>query len=296
MADGIVYLTADFTAAVGTQTTATIERSVSGTGGPWTLLGTVDLLSQVGSFTDTLAPFDTPLYYRWTGSPGAAVITQGPITEASTGSVVLRDPLRPWANLNLQLCASMSQAVTEACGPLAPDLVWVGLGDKTYRADANLFDVYDARVPADVYGVRKRLDGSMKILSKTLVGKDAVETFFAAGGPIAIHLPAIYGFPDAVVQPGDVVETYVSGARDQRIPLRIWEIPFTVVDQPLGPVQGTECANWCAVETAYPTFAALTATGYTWSQVASGIAVCPSGEIDGFGIGPFGDGPFGDGG
>lgn len=295
MSDGVIYLTADFTAAAGTQTTALVQRGPSATG-PWTDLGTVDLLSQVGTFTDTLVPLGTPVWYLWTGTPTTAFILQGPFTEEDDGAVLLRDPLRPWANITPELCTSMTQALSETCGPQSPDIVWLGLGPKVYRADANLPDVYNSRVPADIYGVRKRLDGSFRLLTKNLTGKDAVETFFAAGGPIAIHLPAVYGFPDAVVQPHDVTEEYYSDRIDQRLAIRLWDVPFTVVDQPLGPVQGTECANWCAVATAYPTFAALTATGFTWSQVASGIAVCPSGEIDGFGIGPFGDGPFGDGG
>lgn len=271
MSDGIVYLTADFTAATGTQTTATVERGLSATG-PWTLIGMVDLLAQVGSFTDTLAPFDVNIWYRWSGFPAGAgsIIVQGPFFETSTGGVQLRDPLRPWANLDLSFCANMTQAMAEICGPIDPAIIWVGLGDKTYRADANLFDVYNSRTPADIYGVRKRLDSSLKILTKTLAAKDAVETFFSAGGPIAIHLPTIYGFPDAVVQPGDVEEAYLS--QDQRRPIRMWEAPFTIVDTPIGPTQGTACANWCAVRDTYATFADLTATGFTWAQVAAGAA------------------------
>lgn len=295
MSDGIVYLTVDFTAAPGTQTTATVERGTSATG-PWTLLATVDLLGEIGSYTDTAAPLDVALWYRWTGSPGGTAIVQGPFTETSSGTVLLKDPLRPWANLELSFCETPQQALAEICGVNGPELVWVGLGNKTYRADANLFDVYNARVPADIYGVRKRLDSEMRIFSKTLAAKDAVETLFAGGGPLQLQLPVEYGFPDAIVQPGDLTEAYLSGVRDQRRPLRLWEVPFTVVDRPLGPSQGTECANWCAVATAYPTYAQLTASGYTWGQVASGIAVCPSGELDGFGFGPYGDGPYGDGG
>ncbi len=34
-----------------------------------------------------------------------------------------------------------------------------------------------------------------------------------------------------------------------------------------------DTANWCAVEEQYPTFAALTATGLTWGQIAQGQAV-----------------------
>lgn len=294
MSDGIVYLTADFTAAAGTQTTATVERATSATG-PWTLIGNVTLVSEVGTFYDTTAPLDTNVWYRWTGDPDGPTIVQGPYVEVSTGTVLLKDPLRPWANLELSFCATPQLALAEICGPTAPDLIWVGFGEKVYRADANLFDVYGSRVPADIFGVRKRLDGELRILSKTLTAKDAVETLFAYGGPIQIQTPAVYGLPDIIVQPGDLTEDYLAGVRDQRRPYRLWTAPFTIVDAPLGPVQGTAESNWCAVAEAFPTYADLTASGYTWGQVASGEATGgPS--VDGFGEGGFGDGPFGDGG
>lgn len=293
MADGIVYLTADFTAAPGTQTTATVERALSATG-PWTLIGSADLLAQVGIFYDTTTPLDANVWYRWTGDPGGTTIVQGPYIEVSTGTVLVKDPLRPWANIELDFCASPQQAIGALCGPQSPELVWAGFGDKTYKADANLFDVYNSRVPVDIYGVRKRLDGEMKILSKSLAAKDAVETLFAGGGPVQVQTPVIYGLPDIVVQPGDVSEDYIS--EDQRRPYRLWDAPFTVVDAPLGPKQGTAEANWCVIAELYPTYADLTAAGFTWAQIASGEAGGGGPAIDGFGEGMFGDGPYGDGG
>lgn len=292
MADGIVYLTADFTAAPGTQVSATVERGLTATG-PWTLIGNVDLLSEVGVFYDTSAPLDTNVWYRWTADTGDIII-QGPYIEVSTGTVLLKDPLRPWANLELLFCSTVQQALAEICDPTVPDLVWVGFGDKVYRSDANLFDVFNSRTPADIYGVRKRLDGEMRILSKTLAAKEAVETLFAWGGPIQIQTPAVYGLPDIIVQPGDVTETYIS--QDQRRPFRLWDAPFTIVELPLGPKQGTAEANWCVIAEEFPTYADLTASGFTWAQVASGEAGGGGPSIDGFGEGMFGDGPFGDGG
>lgn len=296
MADGIVYLSFDFTVFASTQTTARIERGPTASG-PWTFLNDVPLLSEAGSYYDTTAPINQGIWYRVTGTPGTfiPVYILGPFFEnVDDRTVLLKDPLRPWANLTLDLCTSMTQALGLTCDSGLANGIWVGLDDKVYRSDANMFDVYNARVPADIYGVRKRLDSGMRILTKTIGAKDATETFFAAGGPVQIQTPAVYLFPDAIVQPGDVTEEYLT--QDQRRPIRMWSVPFTVVDAPIGPAQGTECANWCAVADAYPTFATLTASGYTWGNVASGTAVCPSGGLDGFGIGPFGDGPFGDGG
>lgn len=287
--DGIVYVTADFTAAPGTQTTATVERGTSATG-PWLLLGSVDLLGQVGIFYDTTAPLDTALWYRWTGDPGGTTIVQGPFTEVSDGSVLLKDPLRPWANITLTFCASAQQAYAAACASEGPELVWAGFGEFVRRADASLFDVYDAEMPADVYGRRKRLNGQLRLFSRTLEARDAVETLFTAGGPLQLQMPDVYGWPDAFLQPLDLTEAYRS--EDQRRPYRLWSAPFTLVPRPEGPTQGTATANWCAVAEAYPTYAELTASGLTWADVAAGGA----GVTDGFGIGPFGDGPFGDGG
>lgn len=295
MSDGIVYLTADFTGAPLTQTEATVERGTSSTG-PWTLIGTVDLLSEVGVFYDTSAPLDTEVWYRWTGNRGGFTIVQGPYIELGDGTVLLKDPLRPWANISMSFCETPQQALAEICGPNAPDLVWVGLGDKVYRADANLFDIYDDTTPADIYGRRKRLDSELRILTRTLAAASAVETLFAAGGPLQLQLPAVYGWPDAFIQPGDLTEAY--RFPDQRKPVRVWTAPFTVVDQPLGPVQGPACANWCALADTYATYADLVAAGLTWGEVLDGTAICPDGPPgeDGFGIGPYGDGPYGDGG
>jgi hypothetical protein len=292
MADGVIYLTADFTAAVGTQTTATIARGLSATG-PWVVLDTVALLGEVGQYYDTSVPLDTVVWYRWTGSPGGTTIVQGPYIEPSDGTVLLKDPLRPWADVTLDFCDSPSTAAALLCSPTGPELVWVGFGNEVRRSDANLFDIYQSETPADLWGRRKRLDGSLQILAKTLAASDALHALFTAGGPIQVQMPAVYGFPDAYIQPGDVTRAYLNGQRDQRMPFRLWSAPFTVVDRPVGPKQGTDTANWCALQDEFATYADLAASGLTWAQVASGAAVSPD---DGYGLGPYGSGPYGDGG
>lgn len=292
MADGIIYLTADFTAQPGTQTTATIERGLSATG-PWVLLDTVDLLAEVGQYYDTDVPLDTVVWYRWTGLPGNRTIVQGPYIEPGTGIVLLKDPLRPWANVTAEFCANPSTIAAQLCSPTGPRIIWTGFGDEVRRSDADLFDVYQAEHPADLYGRRKRLDGSLQLLAKTLDASDALHALFTAGGPIQIQMPGVYGWPDAYVQPGDVTRGYLPSARDQRLPFRLWSAPFTVVDRPVGPKQGTDTANWCAVNDEWPTYQDMINAGFTWGQVASGAAVSPD---DGYGLGPFGSGPYGDGG
>lgn len=276
MAGGVVYLTVDYVAAAGTQTSATLERGPSAMG-PWEFLRDVPLLGEVGSTYDTAAPLDTPLWYRWTSDLGDVVV-QGPFTELSNGSVFLKDPGRPWANLEMSFCEDGPHPVARAlCAQAGPDFVWVAHGTKTRRADAGLFDRVNSSTPADVYGRRKRLDGSMEFFSKTLAGIEAVDALFDAGGPLQLQMPPEYGWPDNFVQPLDLDEDYIS--RNQRLPFRLWNAPFTIVDsgQIVGPIQGTACANWCTVEETWPTFADMTAAGGTWLDVASGETQCGSG-------------------
>lgn len=278
MPGGVIYLTADFTAAPGTQTTATLERGLSATG-PWEFLRDVPLLGQVGSTYDTTVPLDTPVWYRWTGQPGDAVIVQGPFTELSAGSGFLKDPVRPWANIELSICEDGPYPVARAlCDQAGPEFVWVAHGTKTRRVDAGLFDRLDSQTPADVYARRKRLDGHMEFFSKTLAGMDQVDALFDAGGPLQLQLPPEYGWRDAFVQPMDLDENYIS--RNQRLPFRRWDAPFTIVDSSAatGPIQGTECANWCTVDETWATFADMTAAGGTWGDIAAGTTQCPGGE------------------
>jgi hypothetical protein len=296
MADGVLFLSVDFTAAPGTQTMATLERGLSATG-PWVYLRDVGLTGEVGVTFDTTMPLDTPVWYRWVGTPGDVEIIQGPFTEVSDGTVLLKDPFRPWANLAFDFCSTPSAANDLVCTPGGPEYVWARFGDEDRRVDAGLFDRLNSETPADVYGRRKDYDSSWRFFTRSLAAKDAVYELFTAGGPLQIQAPAIYGVPDAFMQPGDLRKAYLTDRIDQRIPYRIWSTPVTKVDPIVaGPVQGNVCSNWCAVEEAFPTFADMTAAGGTWMDIAAGTTQCPDGPLDGFGFGAFGDGPFGDGG
>ncbi|WP_328902284.1 hypothetical protein OHR86_22345 [Streptomyces sp. NBC_00441] len=265
----------DFTGAPGTDTSYALERATTATG-PYTLIAVaVPLLAEQDVYTDTTAPFSVPLYYRATGDQTGAVTTYtaGPLDQA--GQVWLRDPLRPWADLALDFCDAAQSGHVPGCTQPNPELVWVGLGDERWRADAGLFDVLNSETPADVWARRKHTDTSIIFFTRTLAAADRVYELFTAGGPLFLQLPPEYGWSDAFVQPGDVAMSRIS--RDQRRPERRWEVPITVVDRPLGPAQGTACANWCALPDAYPTYGDLP-SGLTLADLAGGNVLCPGGE------------------
>lgn len=263
-----------FTSTAGTDTSYALERATTVTG-PYTLIAVAaPLLAEQAVYTDTTAPFGVPLYYRATGDQSGAVTTYtaGPLDQA--GQVWLRDPLRPWADLALDFCDAAQSGHVPGCAQPDPELVWVGVGDETWRADAGLFDVLNAESPADVWARRKHADSSLTFFTRTLAAIDRVYALFTAGGPLLLQLPPEYGVGDRFVQPGDLTMSRIS--RDQRRPERRWEVPVTVVDRPLGPAQGTACANWCALAEAYPTYGDLP-SGLTLADLAAGDVICPGG-------------------
>lgn len=259
----------DLTPSGGTDTFATVERGPSAAG-PWTELRTVPLLDLQAVFIDATAPLDVPVYYRITGNDvGTQAV--GPITVDSLGMVWVKDPLRPWATVAFDLCETADE--DPECAPNTPEYIWVGFGDEQWRADALLLDRLNAETPADVYGRRKYMDGSFRVITRSLAARDAVYTLFTAGGPVLVQLPAVYGWADAYVQPDTVQQEYFR--QDQRVPDRLFIVPFTRVDAPVGPVQGALCATWCEVAETFATFADLTAAGGTYLDLADGSLVCP---------------------
>lgn len=258
-----------------------VERALSATG-PWTRIGQVNTVSGVGFFYDNTVPYDTPVWYRAVQIllisdppfevPGMAM---GPFTLVGSGNVVLSDPNRPWADIEFGFCATPEALSRAACVPGGVEFVWSRFGSRTRRVDAGLFDRLDSETPADIYARRKNLDSGALVLTKTLDAIDRMYELFTAGGPLYLRAPAAYGRTDYYLQPGDLTEDHLSELIDQRFPHRLWSFPYTLVDPVFAVQQGTDCANWCAVADAFPTFADLTATGDTWTEVATGVTVCP---------------------
>lgn len=256
----------DYTPSVGTHTTATLYRGLSATG-PWVEIRTVDLLGEQAYTVDNTAPLDTPVWYRSVSDVGTEFI-DGPETIVTAGGAGwLRDPGRPWADIELFGCDSADPF----CNP--PDVLsWVGFEGTRQAVDASLVEILNDERPSDIWARRKNHAGSFRLLSRTLAMMRRVYELFTAGGPLFLQLPPVYGWDDDFVQPLDLDRDYIS--RDQRRPERLWTAPYRLVYRPVGPIQGATCSNWCAVEDAFPTFADMTAAGGTWGDVAQGTVQC----------------------
>lgn len=272
-----VVLRTEFTATGSL--TAVVERSIDGgvtwtavRGSPVTLVGPAPGAgNRIGYLYDTEMPLDVAVQYRSTNNLGT-VTTAGPVTVVSSGFAWLKDPARPWANIRLDDCSD-TPVPTKCSTPLtepAIGLVGDGLGSEEYAADFTLFPILNRTRPADVYAYRKDATTSWRVVSKTLTSMNTLKTFYAWGGPILLQLPPVYGWPDRYYQPAEAVVSRLS--RDLRVPYRLWDVPLTVVDVPIGAAQGTCENNWCILGTTYATWAALNATGLTWGDVVEGDA------------------------
>lgn len=258
----------DYVAAAGTQLTADLYRGLSATG-PWEFLRSFDLLGQEAYAVDNTAPLDVPVWFRSVADDDTEFIA-GPDTIVTAGGAGwMRDPGRPWADIELTTC----DAPDPLCEP-ADVLSWVGLGTLGRPTDATLTEILNDERPADVFGRRKNLTSEINFFSRTLAMKTKVYELFTEGGPLFLQLPPEYGWDDDFVQTqGDLTEDYI--VRDQRRPWRRWAAAIRTVYRPSGPIQGAICSNWCDVNSAFPTYADMTAAGGTWGDVAEGTVQCP---------------------
>lgn len=259
----------DYVASAGTQTSADLYRGLSATG-PWEFLRSTELLGQQDYLVDNTAPLDTNVWYRTVANDGTTFIT-GPTMIVDGGFAGwLRDPGRPWADIEMFVCENPDPL----CDP--PDeLAWVGFGDFEEDADVSFTEILNDDKPSDTWARRKSLRTVISLLSRTLAMRARVRQLFTAGGPLFLQLPDVYGWDDDFIQtpPGSTLTT-IYKSRDQRRPLRVYSTPVRTVRRPLGPIQGAICSNWCDVNAAWPNYTAMTAAGGDWGDIAEGTTQC----------------------
>lgn len=230
-----------------------------------------------------------------TAEPEAWLLNVSDATFSAGARVGVRSFTAP-GNTNVSPVLLFDNFLAEEFAPSSVDIAWVGFRDKVRAADAGLFPVLDAERPADVFARRKDITTAITFLSRSLGALQGIYELFTAGGPLLVQVPleygmaAPYGQRDRYYQPEDLTEAYLSV--DQRKTYRMWSAPVTAVEAPIGEPQGTDTANWCALEETYPTMGAYASSGYTWAQAASGAAVTI--DLPGlYGSGPYGSGPYG---
>lgn len=192
----------------------------------------------------------------WAASPS--------VTLAQPSSIGwLKDPARPRLNIPLQ-CGSADIAAPCDTGAGA---YFIGLAGRQFAADAKTMDIPGAARGTAAYSARKDFTSTLRLVTRTLPDRDALEAILATGAPLLLQLPPEYGERDQYVQVGQYTEDRLTN--DHRTPWRAFTLPYVVEDAPIGPAQGPAGMNWADLS-AYPTWTALKATGKTWGDLSGG--------------------------
>ena len=188
------------------------------------------------SVEDYEAPIGQPVSYRMETHSAAGGLTGfatfGPVTLSVPGSSMcwVKDPVEPYRNVLLR-------------ASVPPD--W------SRPAQATEYRIRGRRNSVMLYDVRGGLTGTLQVWTLTDAERQALHFATDTGNPLLIQFSPGLGIEDAYVSVGDTTEARVIGYAGE--PRRLWSLPLTQVDQPIGGVVGT--AGWTVrdVATTYAT-------------------------------------------
>lgn len=199
------------------------------------------------------------------GQTVTTLASGGSVTMASNSLLWLTDPLRPGLDRSLNLCPT---GVSGCTGPTG--IFFRSGGPLARSADQQVNAMANRSRPVVTSRDRKAPTSELGIVSRTLVDRDDVVALTAAGTPLMLRAPAIYGYPDRYLAIGDTREDLVT--LDHRVPVRSWTLPWAEVDAPVGGAQGVPETRYGDLCTNYATWTALVAAGHTWEAVMQGAA------------------------
>lgn len=223
----------------------TLWRIVGGTQslvrGPDGPMQNVQLSSSQLTVEDYEAPLGTPLTYRGvltdpTTGAYRGDLTGLPITLDVTDPSMcwIKDPIEPWRNVLLGISA-------------APD--W------TRPIEQTEYRVRGRRNSVILSDVRAGLVGTFQVWTTTDDQRAALHFALDTGNPLLVQVPPGLGLDDMYVAVGEAGEPrFVPYGSEQR---RLWQLPATQVDAPIGGVSGT--AGWTVrdLATTMPTVTAV---------------------------------------
>lgn len=214
-------------------------------------------------FYDTELPLDTNVWYRMDSSQAisAAFADAGPVSVASSGTIWLKDPVRPAHDVQASV---VGRDFDPTCVPTSGVII-VGFDASQYAGAGGRFEVEDSTYPTVVSRPRKSFTSTMSLVTKLITDRDRVRTLLGSGGVLLVQTPAAWGYGDMYIDIGDTTETRL--ARDHRKPWRAWQLPFAVTQRPAGLQFGVDAARWMDLCDVYATWGAIETAGKTWLDV-----------------------------
>lgn len=212
-----------------------------------------------GSAPTTLPLYGDEIYLTQTGLTTVDAATTSIVP--SQGGGWWTDPLHPATKVRLQVDLD----ARECKGPFG--VVYLGVGEETFPADASLAEVNDAVNPIATWNRRKSGRSSIRLGILSDADLSAVKALHSSGAPLFLQINSAYREADAYGLHGDVATPRVHG--DQRVPWFVVGSSFGKTGPPVGPAEGTLKTRYMDLNR-YPTFAAATAAGVTWLDALQG--------------------------
>lgn len=113
------------------------------------------------------------------------------------------------------------------------------LDDRSRTARAAVLQPLGRATPIVVSETRSSVQSGLTVITDTLTDRDAMWAVLAGGSALLLNVPPSldWGVTWEYVSIGDVSESYVAGGASES---RIFALPYTVVDRPIGSLQ----AQW----------------------------------------------------
>lgn len=207
----------------------------------------------------------------WTGTPNNSTsVFTGPSRIQAQATVTFGTPDRSLVDMSEPVLLS---------DPIAPQLMqWFTLsdiGDLTYPARTNESDVLGKRFRIGATQVRGMETGQLSLVTYTAAQADTADRLLGVGRIVLLRNPnPAYPETDWYLLIKDVTKARPSGANARRAE-RIWTIPFTRVERPIGLINATTLTTWSEVRAVH-TWGSLRQNATDWLDVSvSAPAVAP---------------------
>lgn len=203
----------------------------------------------LGTYVDTEAPLDTPVYYDATQvqPAGTEFAVSNTVTVASDGYTWLKYPGKPTLSIRLDWVTSI-EVLARA-------------------ARRGIFAVAGRANPVVISDYRSGPEGELVFTTNTAAQAQGVRNIIATGGVLLLQTPAVADLGNLYVSAGDVSEARVSPLVYEAA--RRWSMPFTVTDRPAGMEFMAVGNTWQDVHNFYGDWQTFFTAQRTWAQVLS---------------------------
>ncbi|MFE5332572.1 hypothetical protein ACFRCG_39960 [Embleya sp. NPDC056575] len=197
-------------------------------------------------FEDYEVPLNVGVHYEYSW-PGSST---------STTSVTIPPPSQPY----MLWLKDPGQPARNVC------LMARSTGAWSRKVDRGVYPVRGARMPVIISDTRTSREGSVQVYTRSADEEAALDWLLDTGSTLllqGLNLGSVY------VSVGDSEDAPVDA--DGSDPWRVWTLPITELDRPIGGIQGTAGRTWQNIYNNYATWQAVFDAYETWLGVLTGV-------------------------